>query len=273
MVAWVMCARHARNARRVRTPVRTWNPASSPGEDDRPLGRCPCGAAPWDTCSLGEEGVELSPGGAFADHLAHHRGRRSRPPPRRGGLFALPCARHAGERGETSALTTATESEGSTVVWVERNATAAREGTAAFLRQRATLYPQTFRESSATSPTKAGTVSRISREGGVTCSRSYRAVIRPGTFARVISRRRVRAAPKFLSNGRKPLGPCPFRPAQRAQIAYQSVVPTSLDNGRRPPRKVLRAASLDCSGGTRISRVLPVPSPASALRLIDWMVR
>jgi len=45
---------------------------------------------------------------------------------------------------ETSALTTATESEGSTVVWVERNATAAREGTAAFLRQRATLYPQNF---------------------------------------------------------------------------------------------------------------------------------
>jgi hypothetical protein len=43
---------------------------------------------------------------------------------------------------ETSALTT--ESEGSTVVWVERNATAAREGTAAFLRQRATLYPQNF---------------------------------------------------------------------------------------------------------------------------------
>ena len=45
---------------------------------------------------------------------------------------------------ETSALTTATESEGSTVVWVEWNATAAREGTAAFLRQRATLYPQNF---------------------------------------------------------------------------------------------------------------------------------
>ena len=45
---------------------------------------------------------------------------------------------------ETSALTTATESEGSTVVWIERNATAAREGTAAFLRQRATLYPQNF---------------------------------------------------------------------------------------------------------------------------------
>ena len=45
MVAWVMCARHARNARRVRTPVRTWNPASSPGEGDRPLGRCPRGAA------------------------------------------------------------------------------------------------------------------------------------------------------------------------------------------------------------------------------------
>jgi hypothetical protein len=31
-----------------------------------------------------------------------------------------------------------------TVVWVERNATAAREGTAAFLRQHATLYPQNF---------------------------------------------------------------------------------------------------------------------------------
>jgi hypothetical protein len=46
--------------------------------------------------------------------------------------------------GKTSALTTATESEGSTVVWVERNATAAREGTTAFLRQRATLYPQNF---------------------------------------------------------------------------------------------------------------------------------
>jgi len=101
MVAGVMCARHARNARRVRTPVRTWNPASSPGEGDRPLGRCPCGAAPWDTCSLGEEGVELSPGGAFADHLAHHRGRRSRPPLRRGGCSSLFPARDTftGERG------------------------------------------------------------------------------------------------------------------------------------------------------------------------------
>ena len=29
MVACVMCVRHARNRRRVRTPVRTWNPAAS----------------------------------------------------------------------------------------------------------------------------------------------------------------------------------------------------------------------------------------------------
>jgi hypothetical protein len=259
MVAWVMCARHARNARRVRTPVRTWNPASSPGEDDRPLGRCPCGAAPWDTCSLGEEGVELSPGGAFADHLAHHRGRRSRPPPRRGGLFALPCARHAGERGETSALTTATESEGSTVVWVERNATAAREGTAAFLRQRATLYPQTFRESSATSPTKAGTVSRISREGGVTCSRSYRAVIRPGTFARVISRRRVRAAPKFLSNGRKPLGHVPFgqRSARKSRTNQSCRRRSTTAAGRRARCSARRRSTARAELESRASSLYP----------------
>jgi hypothetical protein len=33
MVAWVMCVRHARNGRCVRTPVRTWNPAASACED------------------------------------------------------------------------------------------------------------------------------------------------------------------------------------------------------------------------------------------------
>jgi len=44
MVAWVMCARHARNARRVRARVRA-RIRSSPGERDRPLGRARGGAA------------------------------------------------------------------------------------------------------------------------------------------------------------------------------------------------------------------------------------
>jgi hypothetical protein len=73
----------------------------TPTRTQRPAWPVCAGAAPWDTCSLGDVGVELSPDGAFADHLAHHRGRRSRPPLRRGGCSSLFPARDTftGEHG------------------------------------------------------------------------------------------------------------------------------------------------------------------------------
>src|SRR6186997_1667225 len=97
---------------------------------------------------------------------------------------------------------------------------------------------RTFRESSATSPTRAGTVSRISREGGVTCSRSCPAVIRPGTFARVISRRRVRGRTQVPEQWTEALDHVPLgqRSARNRVLISRAV---TLDNGRRSPKKLL----------------------------------
>jgi hypothetical protein len=59
-------------------------------------------------------------------------------------LFAGVDALRSSLRETPTAADTAPAVTRPTVVWVEWNATAAREGTAAFLRQRATLYPQNF---------------------------------------------------------------------------------------------------------------------------------